>query len=164
MAITSTLAQDAIGCVLCDMPSQQFCNNCQINLCVDCISNHVDSFKSVSHDIVLLKNRKTQLKYHECKFHYGQLCEANCQSCHTPVCMECLLADLHRDHNVVKLIKIVEEKSMKSTRKLKKLKQRLSLNIRQPTLLLKIKYSKLHQNMLKQKAKTRSLDISGIKK
>lgn len=110
MAISSTLAQDAIGCVLCDMPSQQFCNNCQINLCVDCISNHVDSFKSVSHDIVHLKNRKTQLKYHECKFHYGQLCEANCQSCHTPVCMECLLADLHRDHNVVKLIKIVEEK------------------------------------------------------
>lgn len=45
MAMSSTLAQDAIGCVLCDMPSQQFCNNCQINLCVDCISNHVGSLE-----------------------------------------------------------------------------------------------------------------------
>uniref|UniRef100_A0A8W8LNR4 B box-type domain-containing protein n=1 Tax=Magallana gigas TaxID=29159 RepID=A0A8W8LNR4_MAGGI len=65
MAISSTRAQDAIGCLLCDMPSQQFCNNCQINLCVDCISIHVDTSKSVSHDIVHLKNKTTRLKYHK---------------------------------------------------------------------------------------------------
>lgn len=84
---------------------------------MDCISIHVDTFKSVSHDIVHWKNKKTRLKYCECKFHHGQLCEANCQSCHTPVCIECLLSDLHRDHNVIKLVIIVEEKRQEIEKK-----------------------------------------------
>ncbi|XP_052681111.1 uncharacterized protein LOC128161759 [Crassostrea angulata] len=157
MAISSTRAQDAIGCLLCDMPSQQFCNNCQINLCVDCISIHVDTFKSVSHDIVHLKNKTTRLKYCECKFHYGQLCEANCQSCHTPVCIECLLSDLHRDHNVIKLIKIVEEKRQEIEKETEEIETKIIPKYKTTNTIIEDKALKVTSECAKTESETEKL-------
>lgn len=78
--------------------------------------------------------------------------------------MECLLADLHRDHNVVKLIKIVEEKRHEIDKETEEIETKIIPKYKTTNTVIEDKYSKLHQNMLKQKAKTRSLDISGIKK
>lgn len=56
MATMKSWAQDVITCVLCDKPCRKFCNDCQVNLCVDCLGKHVGELQFQSHDIVHLKN------------------------------------------------------------------------------------------------------------
>lgn len=107
---SSTLAQEAIKCEICGMPSQQFCNNCQIILCINCIKSHVDSFPSLSHDIVAFKNRKIRLAFLECEFHPGQYCETKCETCHTAICTICILSSVHQGHTKLELVKVVEAK------------------------------------------------------
>jgi hypothetical protein len=73
MATPNPQAQDVYICDLCDTkPTQQFCNNCQLSLCVDCVSKHVDKLKYQQHDIVHFKDRKIQLIFPTCKFHTNQ--------------------------------------------------------------------------------------------
>nr|XP_022312099.1 uncharacterized protein LOC111117325 isoform X2 [Crassostrea virginica] len=52
MATSTSWAQDVIICDLCDKPTQQFCNSCQVNLCETCVKKHRDEFKSLIHEIV----------------------------------------------------------------------------------------------------------------
>ncbi|XP_078309522.1 uncharacterized protein LOC144617928 [Crassostrea virginica] len=44
------LAQKAVFCDLCDNPAVRFCNACQANLCLDCVSRHRAEFESLPHD------------------------------------------------------------------------------------------------------------------
>ncbi|XP_048738767.2 E3 ubiquitin-protein ligase TRIM71-like [Ostrea edulis] len=97
MATPNSQAQEVITCDICVKPTQQFCNNCQLSLCVDCVSKHVDKFKYQPHDIVHFKDRKIQLVFPECEFHTNQRCEAHCQQCDIPVCLKCMLG-LHNGH------------------------------------------------------------------
>ncbi|XP_048743648.2 E3 ubiquitin-protein ligase TRIM71-like [Ostrea edulis] len=97
MATPTTWAQEVITCDLCVKPTQQFCNNCQLSLCVDCVSKHVDKLKYQQHDIVHFKDRKIQLVFPECEFHSNQRCEAHCQQCDVPVCLKCILGS-HNGH------------------------------------------------------------------
>ncbi|XP_062617682.1 uncharacterized protein LOC134279327 [Saccostrea cucullata] len=97
MATPLSWAQEAIMCDLCDMSTEQFCNNCQVNLCAECINKHVKNQKTLTHDIVPFKNKKTHFKLPECKFHSSQRYEAHCQQCDVPVCMKCVI-DLHNGH------------------------------------------------------------------
>ncbi|XP_062598673.1 uncharacterized protein LOC134260105 [Saccostrea cucullata] len=99
MATPLSWAQEAIMCDLCDMSTEQFCNNCQVNLCAECINKHVKNQKTLTHDIVPLKNKKTHFKLPECKFHSSQRYEAHCQQCDVPVCMKCVI-DLHNGHTI----------------------------------------------------------------
>nr|XP_022297212.1 uncharacterized protein LOC111106714 [Crassostrea virginica]XP_022297213.1 uncharacterized protein LOC111106714 [Crassostrea virginica] len=56
--LSTSMAQEIIICNLCDdRPSQRFCNNCQVNLCLDCIDKHQDDIDHQSHDIVTYENR-----------------------------------------------------------------------------------------------------------
>lgn len=110
MASSFTLTTEVIGCGICGMPSQQFCNNCQICVCVDCIKNHEDVFSSLSHDIVPFKERSLQLIFLECEFHPGQHCETNCETCNLAVCIKCTQSGAHQGHNVVELYKVVGAK------------------------------------------------------
>ncbi|XP_062610735.1 E3 ubiquitin-protein ligase TRIM45-like [Saccostrea cucullata] len=98
MATPISWAQDVITCDLCDNPTEQFCNNCQVSLCVDCVSKHVDSRKSLPHEIVPFKNRKKPM-----------VCEAYCQQCDGPVCFKCIL-DNHKGDDGVELSKVVANK------------------------------------------------------
>ncbi|XP_062577975.1 E3 ubiquitin-protein ligase TRIM45-like [Saccostrea cucullata] len=98
--------QYVITCDLCDKPTKQFC---QVSLCVDCVSNHVDKHQSLTHDIVPFKSRKIQLVFPECEFHPHQRCEAHCQQCDVPVCIKCFLSN-HKGHNAIELSKIVVNK------------------------------------------------------
>ncbi|XP_078330865.1 uncharacterized protein LOC144624772 [Crassostrea virginica] len=66
MATSTSWAQDVIICDLCDKPTQQFCNSCQVSLCDTCIKKHRDEFKSLIHEIVPFLERKIQLVFPEC--------------------------------------------------------------------------------------------------
>ncbi|XP_062614725.1 E3 ubiquitin-protein ligase TRIM71-like [Saccostrea cucullata] len=109
MATPTSWAQEVITCDLCPKPTQQFCNNCQVSLCVDCVSKHVDKFKSQTHDIVHFTNRKIQPVFPECKVHSNQRCEAHCQQCHVHVCLKCILSS-HSGHKIVEMQEIFNEK------------------------------------------------------
>ncbi|XP_062606426.1 uncharacterized protein LOC134268251 [Saccostrea cucullata] len=109
MATPTSWAQEVITCDLCPKPTQQFCNNCQISLCVDCVSKHVDKFKSQTHDIVHFTNRKIQPVFPDCKVHPNQRCEAHCQQCHVHVCLKCILSS-HKSHSIVEMQEIFNEK------------------------------------------------------
>ena len=91
-------AQDVITCDLCDKPTQQFCNSCQVSLCYTCLKKHRETFLSLSHDIVPFKNKSYQLVFPECKTHTGHRCEAYCQMCDTPICTKCFIGS-HKGHD-----------------------------------------------------------------
>ncbi|XP_062576095.1 E3 ubiquitin-protein ligase TRIM45-like [Saccostrea cucullata] len=102
MATPTSWAQEVITCDLCPKPTQQFCNNCQVSLCVDCVSKHVDKFKSQIHDIVHFTNRKIQPVFPECKVHSNQRCMAHCQKCDVHGCLRCILSS-HNTHNFTEI-------------------------------------------------------------
>ncbi|XP_078330467.1 uncharacterized protein LOC144624507 [Crassostrea virginica] len=72
MAKSTSWGQDVITCDLCNKPTQQFCNSCQVSLCDTCVKKHRDEFKSLLHDIVPFLDRKIQIVFHECQEHCGQ--------------------------------------------------------------------------------------------
>lgn len=90
-------AQVVISCHRCDRSVNVFCNSCQINLCVACVGKHVDESKSLSHDIIHLKNRKLQMVTPYCKLHPSKRCEVYCKQCDTPACAKCLIGP-HKWH------------------------------------------------------------------
>lgn len=94
-----TWAQEVIICDLCETPARQFCNSCQVSLCLGCIGKHMDSIQSLKHDVVQFKDRKVQLVYEECGHHSGQRCEAHCSSCNVPICMMCVIST-HNAHTI----------------------------------------------------------------
>ncbi|XP_078330152.1 uncharacterized protein LOC111116857 [Crassostrea virginica] len=113
MATSTSWAQDIITCDLCDKPTQQFCNSCQVNLCNSCIKKHRDELKSLIHEIVPFLERKIQLVFPECREHSGQRCEVNCKKCNTPVCIKCIGLGPHKGHNVEELNETHEKKIRK---------------------------------------------------
>ncbi|XP_062581655.1 uncharacterized protein LOC134243427 isoform X2 [Saccostrea cucullata] len=108
MATSSVWAQDVITCDLCDNPTQQFCNSCQVSLCGGCINKHVESLKSETHDIVPFKDRRERLVFSSCASHPNQKCEGHCQKCDVPVCFRCVTGD-HIGHTVKDMTKIVQQ-------------------------------------------------------
>ncbi|XP_048741085.2 uncharacterized protein LOC125655015 [Ostrea edulis] len=97
MTTPTIQAQEVITCDLCTKPTQQFCINCQVSLCVDCVSKHVDKLDSLPHDIVPFRDRKVTVP--GCEFHPSQKYGAYCQQCDAPVCQKCLLGP-HNGHKV----------------------------------------------------------------
>nr|XP_022311985.1 tripartite motif-containing protein 3-like isoform X1 [Crassostrea virginica] len=113
MATSTSWAQDVITCDLCNKPTQQFCNSCQVRLCSDCVSKHTDAFKSMSHEIAPFLDRKTQLVFPACQEHFGQRCEVNCKECNKPVCLKCIVSGTHKGHDVEELTETHENKIWK---------------------------------------------------
>nr|XP_022312070.1 B-box type zinc finger protein ncl-1-like [Crassostrea virginica] len=113
MATSTSWAQDVITCDLCDKPTQQFCNSCQVNLCDACVKKHRDEFKSLIHEIVPFLERKIQLVFPECREHSGQRYELNCKKCNKPVCVKCIGLGPHKGHDVEELTETHEKKIRK---------------------------------------------------
>nr|XP_022311986.1 tripartite motif-containing protein 3-like isoform X2 [Crassostrea virginica]XP_022311987.1 tripartite motif-containing protein 3-like isoform X2 [Crassostrea virginica]XP_022311988.1 tripartite motif-containing protein 3-like isoform X2 [Crassostrea virginica] len=113
MATSTSWAQDVITCDLCDKPTQQFCNSCQVSLCSDCVSKHTDAFKSMSHEIAPFLDRNTKLVLPVCQEHFGQRCEVNCKECNKPVCLKCIVSGTHKGHDVEELTETHENKILK---------------------------------------------------
>ena len=114
MATSDGWAQDVITCDLCNKPTQQFCNSCQVSLCDTCVKKHREDFSSLSHDIVPFLDRKIQLECPECHHHPGQRCGANCLKCSEPVCFKSVISGPHKGHEVEELTKTHE--NLKKTR------------------------------------------------
>ncbi|XP_078330866.1 uncharacterized protein LOC111117833 [Crassostrea virginica] len=113
MATSTSWAQDVITCDLCDKPTQQFCNSCQVSLCDNCVKKHRDEFKSLIHEIVPFLERKIQLVFPKCREHSGQRCEVNCKKCNEPVCVKCIVSGPHKGHDVEELIETHGKKIQK---------------------------------------------------
>ncbi|XP_048740769.2 uncharacterized protein LOC125654771 [Ostrea edulis] len=118
MAMANPQAQEVITCDLCVKPTQQFCNNCQLSLCVDCVSKHVDKLKYQPHDIVHFKDRKVD--FPECEFHTNQRCEVHCQQCDVPVCLKCIVGP-HNGHKVKDMPEIFNDKKKKLEKETKEI-------------------------------------------
>ncbi|XP_056001464.1 uncharacterized protein LOC130048580 [Ostrea edulis] len=99
MASTINQGQFLITCGLCDNSTQQYCNSCQINLCVDCVSVHVEKLKTTKHDIVPYQDRDIKFTFRLCAKHSDQRCEAQCQQCDVQVCMKCIIST-HKGHAI----------------------------------------------------------------
>ncbi|XP_062599511.1 uncharacterized protein LOC134261044 [Saccostrea cucullata] len=108
MASSSTWAQDVITCDLCDKPTHQFCNNCNVTVCVDCIDKHVESLKSQMHDIVPFKERKKRLVFSACASHANQKGLRHCQQCDIPICFKCAIGP-HSGHTIKDMRDIVQQ-------------------------------------------------------
>lgn len=78
---------------LCETPTQLFCNECQNNLCLNCVSQHVDN--SLLHIIVPWKNRQLTSVFLRCSLHFGQRCKDICLQCQTLVCWDCWFNQRH---------------------------------------------------------------------
>nr|XP_022312180.1 uncharacterized protein LOC111117372 [Crassostrea virginica] len=113
MATSTSWAQDVITCDLCDKPTQQFCNNCQVNLCDNCVKKHRDEYKSLMHEIVPFLERKIQLVFPECREHSGQRCELTCKQCNQPVCIKCIASGPHKGHDIEELTETHQKKIRK---------------------------------------------------
>ncbi|XP_062599029.1 NF-kappa-B essential modulator-like [Saccostrea cucullata] len=118
MAFPVNRAQDLVTCDLCNNPTQQFCNNCQVNLCVSCISKHVNILKSIKHEIVPFKNKKTNAVFLECKRHCHQRCVASCQQCNVPVCIKCVIS-AHELHNLHEMPQICNDKRTQNEKEMR---------------------------------------------
>ncbi|XP_048740735.2 uncharacterized protein LOC125654737 [Ostrea edulis] len=99
MAGTINQGQFLITCGLCDNSTQQYCNSCQINLCVYCVSVHVEKLKTTKHDIVPYQDRDIKFTFRLCAKHSNQRCEAQCQQCDVQVCMKCIISN-HIGHTI----------------------------------------------------------------
>ncbi|XP_022304288.2 uncharacterized protein LOC111111540 [Crassostrea virginica] len=113
MATSDSWVQDSVTCDLCDNPTQQFCNSCQVSLCDTCVKKHREDFSSLSHDIVPFLDRKIQLVCPECQHHPGQRCEANCLRCSVPVCFKCVISGPHEKHKLEELTKTHEKRTQR---------------------------------------------------
>ncbi|XP_048766566.2 E3 ubiquitin-protein ligase TRIM71-like [Ostrea edulis] len=109
MATPSSWAQHGITCDFCDNPNQKFCNICQVSLCLDCVSKHVEKFKSLAHDIVPFTKRKIKLVFPDCEIHPNERCEAHCKKCDVPVCLKCILGP-HNGHRYEDMSEIFNKK------------------------------------------------------
>lgn len=109
MATAITWAQIAITCDLWLKSVQQFFNSCQIGLCIECFNKHVNNLPSRPHNIVPFTGRKVQLEFSQCSTHPNQKCEAFCQICVVPACIQCVTGP-HKGHTVLDVNSLIERK------------------------------------------------------
>lgn len=98
-------AQDIVCCSLCNFSVvPMYCNICQLNLCKDCVFNHI-SDESKFHSVVPLKQRGCTPNYPKCPTHATKQCELHCKECNIPICIKCVSSTKHRGHEFVDVMK-----------------------------------------------------------
>ena len=120
----SSWAQEILLCYLCKKPASRCCNNCQVDICLNCINKHAEELDSLSHEIASYKNRKIQLVFSRCQHHSDRRCEAYCHPCKTPVCNKCLIGP-HKLHNAEDIVSFVESKKQDIKKKTQELEEKL---------------------------------------
>lgn len=90
MASPENWAQDVIACEVCYMPTQFFCNNCQLSLCQDCVHRHKSNSQSLFHEIVHFCERNIKVaeghvcSMQQCDAHYENYTKQHCTECYSP--------------------------------------------------------------------------------
>lgn len=152
MATMKSWAQDVITCVLCDKPCRKFCNDCQVNLCVDCLGKHVGELQFQSHDIVHLKNRNIHAVFPDCKTHLGQRCEVYCKECHESICIKCTISR-YKTHDVSELEELVEIRKREIEKEVEELESKIIQKFKEVNAMIsnKIDYVATEYAILEQK-------------
>lgn len=103
------MAQDPVRCSLCPEVVVIHCGSCQVNLCAQCLSTHIDRNKSLKHEIVPYTSQlvKPEADIQKCQDHPKQQCDLFCQDCSVPICSRCLTGH-HKRHGAVDLEEICE--------------------------------------------------------
>lgn len=103
------MAQDPVRCSLCPEVVVIHCGSCQVNLCAQCLSTHIDRNKSLKHEIVPYTSQlvKPEAELQKCQDHPKQQCDLFCQDCGVPICSRCLTGN-HKRHGAVDLEEICE--------------------------------------------------------
>lgn len=103
------MAQDPVRCSLCPKVVVIHCGSCQVNLCAQCLSTHIDRNKSLKHEIVPYTSQlvKPEADIQKCQDHPKQQCDLFCQDCGVPICSRCLTGN-HKRHGAVDLEEICE--------------------------------------------------------
>lgn len=103
------MAQDPVRCSLCPKVVVIHCGSCQVNLCAQCLSTHIDRNKSLKHEIVPYTSQlvKPEAEIQKCQDHPKQQCDLFCQDCSVPICSRCLTGN-HKRHGAVDLEEICE--------------------------------------------------------
>lgn len=103
------MAQDPVRCSLCPEVVVIHCGSCQVNLCAQCLSTHIDRNKSLKHEIVPYTSQlvKPDAEIQKCQDHPKQQCDLYCQDCSVPICSRCLTGN-HKRHGAVDLEEICE--------------------------------------------------------
>lgn len=156
MATIKSWAQEVIICDLCEKAALRFCNNCQVNLCVDCVSKHVHEHDSMSHNIVPFKDRTMRVVFTECELHPGQRCEVHCQQCNTPVCVFCCIGQ-HKGHDAIELVKVAENKKEEIRKEVEEIETTLLPEYHTAENDTKFKIFKLTEEFTKRKLEIKHL-------
>ncbi|XP_062607762.1 uncharacterized protein LOC134269575 [Saccostrea cucullata] len=102
------MAQDVIRCSLCSNAVAMHCRSCNVNLCEQCISHHVQKSSTLkNHDLIPYTQRAASPEGvgNFCKDHPKKICDLYCQDCHVPICSHCLLKN-HKRHSAEELSEI----------------------------------------------------------
>ncbi|XP_061179578.1 E3 ubiquitin-protein ligase TRIM36-like [Saccostrea echinata] len=93
-------AQVLLLCDLCkENALQSHCELCQINLCKDCVGEHL-SVSSKRHNVVPYKQTIFAPDNPICLNHTQKYCELYCERCYIPVCSTCIASGEHKGHDL----------------------------------------------------------------
>ncbi|XP_062586396.1 E3 ubiquitin-protein ligase TRIM9-like [Saccostrea cucullata] len=103
-------AQDVKRCHLCPGKDRKsnaelVCNSCGIELCKQCVGQHITEDQIIKHEVVPFKFKNLPL----CKHHQNK-CEYFCSQCDIPLCSFCLSSGSHAEHNFDKIADLCNSK------------------------------------------------------
>ena len=84
------------------------CENCQTELCKDCVEKHLTDESKV-HKVVSHKQFLSTLRYPTCSIH-SKRCELYCDECDFSVCAKCVSSKHHKNHNVADIMEYYDRK------------------------------------------------------
>ncbi|XP_078321373.1 uncharacterized protein LOC111115455 [Crassostrea virginica] len=102
---------DVVRCTLCkDAVAPMYCEVCHIDLCKDCVVEHLSDTDGF-HKVVSLKQFLLTLRYNSvCPNHPTKQCEQHCEECNVRVCGICVSSKEHDQHKKEDILKILTTK------------------------------------------------------
>ncbi|XP_022331905.2 uncharacterized protein LOC111129727 [Crassostrea virginica] len=95
-------AQHVLCCGLCQDPvALMYCNTCNIYMCNACVGSHVSE---LSHKILPLKQRGSDLTFPRCPNHSTIQCDVFCDPCDIPICVLCAASNEHEGHMLIDVL------------------------------------------------------------
>nr|XP_022308296.1 uncharacterized protein LOC111114300 [Crassostrea virginica] len=103
--------QDIVRCTMCkDAVAPMYCEVCHIDLCKDCVVEHLSDTDGF-HKVVSLKQFLLTLRYNSvCPNHPTKQCEQHCEECNVPICCLCVSSGDHYQHKKEDILKILSTK------------------------------------------------------
>lgn len=115
--------QNVVQCDFCKTPGPPLhCDICKVNKCKTCIRRHLlDEYKKQV--VVPFRLQRRAKCFTKCPKHTSEYCERFCMKCDIPVCVRCVSAMEHCDHECVDVMEKLEIKKLILQRDLRELKK-----------------------------------------